>query len=100
MMGTKARIFTPIVVKMGAWPERIRRMDLIDCTRISHALAKKLAPSCTTGRFPERMSHVASTGALVLMRDPRQCGATTVYPVAASLIMMALTVRTPCSTYS
>ena len=37
-------------------------MDLVDCTRISPALAKKLAPSGTIGRFSERMSQVASTG--------------------------------------
>jgi hypothetical protein len=37
-------------------------MDLVDCTRISPALAKKLAPLGTMGRFSERMSQVASTG--------------------------------------
>ncbi len=40
---------------MGAWSERIRRMDRVDCTRISRALARKPPSSYTTGRFPERM---------------------------------------------
>jgi hypothetical protein len=41
---------------IGAWSEDARSMDLVDGTRISHALARKLPLSCTTGRFPERMS--------------------------------------------
>jgi hypothetical protein len=49
-------------VKIGAWPENTSSMDLVDCTRISPALAKKLAPLGTMGRFSERMSQVASTG--------------------------------------
>jgi hypothetical protein len=48
-------------VKIGVWPENTSSMDLVDCTRISPALAKKLAPLGTIGRFSERMSQVAST---------------------------------------
>jgi len=36
-------------VKTGTWSERMRRMDRVDCTHISHTLARKLAPSCPTG---------------------------------------------------
>jgi hypothetical protein len=32
-------------VKIGAWSERMRKMDRVDCRRISHTLARKLAPS-------------------------------------------------------
>ena len=49
-------------VKIGACPENTSSMDLIDCTRISLALAKKHAPLGTIDRFSERMSQVASTG--------------------------------------
>jgi hypothetical protein len=36
-------------VKIGAWSERMHRMDRVDCPRISPTLARKLAPSCTIG---------------------------------------------------
>lgn len=36
-------------------------MDLVDCTRSSPALAKKLAPLGTICQFPKQMSQVAST---------------------------------------
>ena len=48
-------------VKIGAWSEHTRRMNFVDCTRIPRVLARKLAPLCKTGRFPEQMSQVAST---------------------------------------
>ena len=55
-------------MKIGAQSERIRRMDYVDCTRISHALARELAPSSTRDRFSERMSQVASTGVPYLVK--------------------------------
>jgi hypothetical protein len=36
-------------MKISAWSEHMHRMDCVDCTRISHTLARKLAPLCTTG---------------------------------------------------
>jgi hypothetical protein len=41
--------WTLFFVKIGAWLEHMRRMDRVDCTRISHTLARKLAPSYITG---------------------------------------------------
>jgi len=46
----------PLLLKIGALSESTSRMDLVDCTRISHASARKFVPSCATCRFPERMS--------------------------------------------
>ncbi len=37
-------------------------MDRVDCTRISHASARKLVQLCETFRFSERMYKVANTG--------------------------------------
>lgn len=36
-------------LKKVVWSEYTRRVDRIDCTRILHDLARKLAPSCITG---------------------------------------------------
>jgi len=49
-------------MKRGAWSEHPRRMDRVDCTRLSRAVARKLAPSFTFCSFSEQMSRVASTG--------------------------------------
>jgi hypothetical protein len=49
-------------VKIGTWPERTSSMDGVDGTRISHAWARRRVLSRAICPFPERMSHVASTG--------------------------------------
>jgi hypothetical protein len=49
-------------MKMGAKSERICRVDCVDYTHISRAFARKPPSSCTTARYSERMSQVASTG--------------------------------------
>jgi hypothetical protein len=36
-------------LKIVVWSEYTRRVDRMDCTRILHDLARKLAPSCRTG---------------------------------------------------
>jgi len=41
--------WTLYCVKIGAWSERMRSMDCVECTRISPTFARKLAPSCPTG---------------------------------------------------
>jgi hypothetical protein len=49
-------------VRIDTCLERMSRMVVVDCHRISHASARKCVPSCATCRFSERMSQVAITG--------------------------------------
>jgi hypothetical protein len=48
-------------VKIGALEDEYEQ-NRVDCTRISHASARKFVRSCETYRFSERMSKVANTG--------------------------------------
>jgi hypothetical protein len=52
----------PLLLKMGTWPESTSTMDVVDCTRISSACARRRVQSQAICQFPERMSQVASTG--------------------------------------
>ena len=55
-------------VKMGVLKSR---MNLVYGTRLSQAAANKLVPSCAIYQFHERMSQVASTGAVPMESSVR-----------------------------
>ncbi len=49
-------------VKIGTWPESTSSMDVVDCTRVSRASARRRVLLRAICQFPEQMSQVASTG--------------------------------------
>ena len=56
-------------VKKGVLPESTSKMNLVDCTRISHASARRLVSSRTQCPFPERIAQVARTGDHLVLND-------------------------------